>query len=59
MCMRNVNWLPLAQAQVGTWPATQAHALTRNQIGDLSVFEMTPNPLSHTTLPVLTQATCV
>ena len=29
---RNINvWLPLACPQLGTWPATQACALTRNQ----------------------------
>ena len=32
---RNINvWLPLACPQLGTWPATQACALTGNGIGD-------------------------
>ena len=32
----------------GTWPSTQACALTRSQTSDLSVCGMTPNPVSHT-----------
>ena len=27
---RNIDWLPLAHPQLGTWPATQACALTGN-----------------------------
>ena len=34
---RNTNRLPLAHSQLGTWPATQACALTRNQTGGLSI----------------------
>ena len=34
--------------QLGTWPATQACALTRNWINDLLIFGVMPNPLSHT-----------
>ena len=30
MCERNLNSLPLARPQLGTWPATQARALIRN-----------------------------
>ena len=30
MCHRNINRLPLTCPQPGTWPATQARALTRN-----------------------------
>ena len=31
---RNINvWLPLTRSLLGTWPATQACALTGNQIG--------------------------
>ena len=41
---RNINQLPLAGAQVGTWPAT----LTRNQTGDLSLRRPALNPKSHT-----------
>ena len=33
---RNINvWLPLACPQLGTWPTTQACALTGNRTGDL------------------------
>ena len=32
---RNIYWLPLACPCQGTWPTTQACALTRNQTGDL------------------------
>ena len=35
MCKRNTDWLPLTPPQPGTWPATQAHALTGNGTGDL------------------------
>ena len=35
---RNINvWLPLTCPPPGTWPATQARALTRNQTCDLLV----------------------
>ena len=40
-------WLPLACPLLGTWPETQACALTRNWIG-FSVYRTTPNPLNHT-----------
>ena len=33
---------------LGTWPTTQACALTRNQTGNLSVCRLALNPLSHT-----------
>ena len=46
---RNINvWLPLTQPQPGTWPATQACALTGNQTGDPLVHRPVLNPLSHT-----------
>ena len=48
MCERNINQFPLARPQMGTWPTTQACALTRNQIGDLLVCRPVLNPLSHT-----------
>ena len=48
MCERNIDLLPLAHPQLGTWPATQACALTRNQTGDLSVCRPALNQLSHT-----------
>ena len=32
---RNINvWLPLARPLLGTWPTTQAYALTGHQTGD-------------------------
>ena len=52
---RNINvWLPLACSKLGTWPTTQACALTGNRISDLSVLRPALNPLSHTSqgLPV-------
>ena len=39
--------LPLARPQLGTWPTTQACALTENQTGDLSMSRSALNPLSH------------
>ena len=48
MCERNINWLFLTCPQPGTWPATQACALTRNWISKLPLCGTMPNPLSHT-----------
>ena len=46
---RNTNvWLPLACPILGTWPATQACALTGNQTGDPLVRRLALNPLSYT-----------
>ena len=46
---RNINvWLPLVHSLLGTWPATQACALTGDQTCDPSVHRRTLNPLSHT-----------
>ena len=53
MCEGNINWLPLAHPQLGTWPATQAWALTGNQTGNLSVPRPALNPLSHTSEGVI------
>ena len=41
------HWLPLASSQMGTWPKTQACALTENQTSDLSVRRPALNPLIH------------
>ena len=41
-------YLPLAHPLLGTWPTTQACALTGNQTGDPLVLRPTLNPLSHT-----------
>ena len=46
---RNINmWLPLSCLLLGTWPATQACALTGNQTGDPLVCRPALNPLSQT-----------
>ena len=46
---KNINvWLPLAHPQVGTWPATQACALTGNRTGNALVHRPALNPLSYT-----------
>ena len=37
----NINvWLPLAHPQLGTWPATQACALTGSQTSDPLVYRL-------------------
>ena len=48
MRKRYIDQLPLALAQVGTWSATQACALTGNRTGNPLVFRRALNPLSHT-----------
>ena len=46
---RNINvWLPLEHPLVGTWPATQACALTGNQDGSPLVHRPGLKSLSHT-----------
>ena len=40
--------LPLMRPLLGTWPATQACALTGNQSGNPLVRRLVLNPLSHT-----------
>ena len=45
---RNIDWLPPAHSQLGTWPATQACALTGNRTSDPSVCRPVLSPLSHT-----------
>ena len=42
----NIDWLPLACPQLGTWSATQACAL--NWASDLLILRLALNPLSHT-----------
>ena len=44
---RNFDQLPLARPQLGTWPTTQACALTGNLTSDLPVCRLALNPLSH------------
>ena len=41
-------WLPLTRPQLGTWPATQACALTGNRTSNALVHRLMLNPLSHT-----------
>ena len=48
MCQRDINQLPLARPLLGTWPATQACALTGNPTGDSLVCRPVLNPLSLT-----------
>ena len=48
MCERHIDRLPLARPQMGTWPATQACALTGNRTSDLLVHRPALNPLRHT-----------
>ena len=46
---RNVNvWLLLICPQLGTWPATQACALTGNRTSDPLICRLVLSPLSHT-----------
>ena len=46
---RNINvWLPLVRPLLGTWPATQACALTGNRTIDALFHRPALNPLSYT-----------
>ena len=46
---RNINvWLPLVCPLLGTWPVTQACALTGNRTGDPLVRRPAFNPLTDT-----------
>ena len=46
---RNINvWLPLKCPQLGTWPTTQACALTGNRTDTPLLCRPVLNPLSHT-----------
>ena len=48
---RNINvWLPVMCPLLGTWPATQACALTGNWTSNPLVHSLMLNPLSHTSL---------
>ena len=45
---RNINaWLPLTRPLLGTWPETQACALTENRTREPLVCRLALNPLSH------------
>ena len=41
-------WLPLAHPLLGTWPATQACALTGKRTADPLICRLALNPLSYT-----------
>ena len=43
-----IVWLPLVRPLLGTWPTTQACALTGNGISDSLVHKPVFNPLSYT-----------
>ena len=43
-----IVWLPLVCPLLGTWPATQACALTGNWTRNFLVHRLVLNPLSHT-----------
>ena len=46
---RNINaWLPVTCPPLGTWPTTQACALTGNWFSEILVRRPALNPLSHT-----------
>ena len=46
--VRNIHQLPLTRPQLGTWPATQACALTGNGTTNISLCGTMPSQLSHT-----------
>ena len=49
MCERYIDRSVASHTSpTGTWPATQAWALTGNRTGDLLVHRPALNPLSHT-----------
>ena len=48
MCEINIDWLLSYTPQMGSEPTTQSRALTGNPTGDLSVCQVMPNQLSHT-----------
>ena len=52
---RNINvWLSLACPLLGTWPTTQACALTGNLTSNPLVHRPVVNPLSHTSQGIMT-----
>ena len=48
MCERYIDWLPLARSLLGTWPTTQACALTKNRTSEPLVLQLVLSPLNHT-----------
>ena len=56
---RNINvWLPLVCPLLGTWPATQACALTGNGTINPLVHKPAHNPLSHTSQDIFFPFQC-
>ena len=61
MCERYIDQLPLTCPQLGTWPATQARALTGNRTSHPLILRPVLNLLSYTSqgylcfLKILTQ----
>ena len=56
---RNMNvWLPLACPLLGTWPATQACALTGNWTNDPLVLRPALNTVSHTSQGIILKSVC-
>ena len=47
MCKRYINGLPLTHPQLGTWPTTQAYALTGNQTGNLGSWASAQSTEPH------------
>ena len=45
--------LPLARPHLGTWPATQACAPTRNRTDSLLIHRLVLNPLRHTSQGIM------
>ena len=48
MWERNIDLLPLTRPQLGTWPTTQACALSGVVPVTFNVLRLALNPLSHT-----------
>ena len=45
---RNIDMLPLVHSLLGTWPVTQACALTGTGTSDLPARRLVLSPLGHT-----------
>ena len=52
-------WLPLACPLLGTWPTTQACALTGTRTHNALVCRLVLNPLSHTSQGVVFLFVCL
>ena len=54
-----MDQLALTCPQLGTWPTTQACALTGNRTGDPLVHRLALNPLSHISQNSLCEIICM